>query len=166
MNHACCSIFILDLGKREYVLPVPVFSLFSRLFRILTTLMSWCFMIIQALDLFQEGLDIAHENVLRCLELMWMRFIDDASHYNHITGTARLCTQFDVLTGESPTFSICLADATYSHFPLTSLTPFLQWVVRYQAMTTKVAMENHPVSRLPVPVAASDMASSCTDTNI
>jgi len=44
--------------------------------------------IIQALDLFQEGLDIAHENVLRCLELMWMRFIDDASHYNHITGTA------------------------------------------------------------------------------
>ena len=42
----------------------------------------------QALDLFQEGLDIAHENVLRCLELMWMRFMDDASHYNHITGTS------------------------------------------------------------------------------
>jgi hypothetical protein len=36
--------------------------------------------------MFQEGLDIAHENVLRVLELMWMKFIDDASHYNHITG--------------------------------------------------------------------------------
>jgi hypothetical protein len=41
---------------------------------------------LQALDMFQEGLDIAHENVLRVLELMWMKFIDDASHYNHITG--------------------------------------------------------------------------------
>jgi hypothetical protein len=37
--------------------------------------------------MFQQGLDIAHENVLRCLELMWMKFVDDASHYNHITGT-------------------------------------------------------------------------------
>lgn len=45
----------------------------------------------QALDLFQEGLDIAHENVLRCLELMWMRFMDDASHYNHITGAHLWC---------------------------------------------------------------------------
>jgi hypothetical protein len=41
---------------------------------------------VQALDMFQQGLDIAHENVLRCLELMWMKFVDDASHYNHITG--------------------------------------------------------------------------------
>ena len=36
--------------------------------------------------MFLEGLDIAHEHVLRCLELMWMKFLDDASHYNHITG--------------------------------------------------------------------------------
>lgn len=35
--------------------------------------------------MFQEGLDIAHEHVLRVLEVMWMKFIDDASHYNHIT---------------------------------------------------------------------------------
>lgn len=39
--------------------------------------------------MFQQGLDIAHENVLRCLELMWMKFVDDASHYNHMNG-ARL----------------------------------------------------------------------------
>jgi hypothetical protein len=37
--------------------------------------------------MFQEGLDIAHENVLRVLELMWMKFLDDASHYTHITCT-------------------------------------------------------------------------------
>lgn len=37
--------------------------------------------------MFQQGLDIAHEDVLRVLEVMWMKFLDDASHYNHITGT-------------------------------------------------------------------------------
>ena len=36
--------------------------------------------------MFQQGLDIAHEDVLRVLEVMWMKFLDDASHYNHITG--------------------------------------------------------------------------------
>jgi hypothetical protein len=41
--------------------------------------------------MFQQGLDIAHENVLRCLELMWMKFVDDASHYNHITGNYLRC---------------------------------------------------------------------------
>jgi hypothetical protein len=46
---------------------------------------------VQALDMFQQGLDIAHENVLRCLELMWMKFVDDASHYNHITGNYLRC---------------------------------------------------------------------------
>ena len=44
-------------------------------------------MLLQAQDMFQQGLDIAHEDVLRVLEVMWMKFLDDASHYNHITGT-------------------------------------------------------------------------------
>lgn len=43
--------------------------------------------------MFQQGLDIAHEGVLRCLELMWMKFVDDASHYTHINGTATLSCQ-------------------------------------------------------------------------
>lgn len=32
--------------------------------------------------MFEEALDIAHEDVTRCLELMWMRFVDDIHHYN------------------------------------------------------------------------------------
>ena len=67
---------------------VPLFFLFLAYqwyFNILYHVL-FCSEMTQALDLFQEGLDIAHENVLRCLELMWMRFMDDASHYNHITG--------------------------------------------------------------------------------
>lgn len=48
--------------------------------------------------MFQEGLDIAHENVLRVLELMWMKFIDDASHYNNITCTFCTFSYFALLT--------------------------------------------------------------------
>jgi hypothetical protein len=31
--------------------------------------------------MFHDGLDIQHEAVLRVLEVMWMKFVDDASHY-------------------------------------------------------------------------------------
>ncbi|KAJ1408447.1 hypothetical protein B484DRAFT_403523, partial [Ochromonadaceae sp. CCMP2298] len=36
----------------------------------------------QAMNWFQEAVDQAHERVLRILERMWMRFLDDSSHYH------------------------------------------------------------------------------------
>ena len=41
--------------------------------------------------MFEEALSIAHEQVLRSLELMWSPFKDDGSHYNqHHHGTQTL----------------------------------------------------------------------------
>ncbi len=38
--------------------------------------------------MFDEALDIAHESVLRVLDQMWIRFLDQASKYtSHLTGT-------------------------------------------------------------------------------
>jgi hypothetical protein len=37
--------------------------------------------------MYEEALDIAHEQVLKVLDQMWIRFLDQASNYNiHITG--------------------------------------------------------------------------------
>ena len=41
--------------------------------------------------MFDEALDIAHENVLRQLELIWTRYIDHASNYS-VTGVVRQST--------------------------------------------------------------------------
>jgi hypothetical protein len=37
---------------------------------------------LQIEKMFEEALDLAHETVLRSLELMWVRYIDSASNYN------------------------------------------------------------------------------------
>lgn len=53
--------------------------------------------------MFEEALNISHENVLRALELMWTRYIDHASNYTLTGSTTRqsISEQFSVSVGES-----------------------------------------------------------------
>jgi hypothetical protein len=91
--------------------------------------------------MFEEALDIAHESVLRVLDQMWLRFLDQASNYSsHLTGIpAKPATDQEV--AEAVPYDHISKSASHRHmgtnreFWVNQRTSISQWTRPYFART-------------------------------